>query len=91
MPTSPYLAHISALGQGQTVLEHLTGTAKLCAHFASAFDAEEQGLLAGMAHDIGKYSDAFQRRLRGGPLVDHATAGAVERSEERRVGKECRL
>lgn len=78
MPTSPYLAHISALGQVQTVLEHLTGTAKLCAHFASAFDAEEQGLLAGMAHDIGKYSDAFQRRLRGGPLVDHATAGAVE-------------
>lgn len=74
-----YLAHISETGQAQTVLEHLTGTAKLCAQFASAFSAGEQGQLAGMAHDIGKYSDAFQRRLRGGAEhVDHSTAGAVE-------------
>lgn len=78
MPTPSYLAHISAAGQTQTVLEHLTGTAELCAHFAAAFGAEEQGRLAGLAHDIGKYSDAFQRRLQGGPVVDHATAGAVE-------------
>lgn len=78
MPTSSYLAHISETGQTQTVLEHLTGTAELCAKFAAAFGAEEQGRLAGLAHDIGKYSDAFQRRLQGGPIVDHATAGAVE-------------
>ncbi len=75
---SKYLAHRSADGREQTVLEHLEGTSRLCAGFARRFRAEEQGRLAGLAHDIGKYSDAFQRRLQGGPPVDHSTAGAVE-------------
>ncbi len=79
MKNPPYLSHISKDGRKQTVLEHLTGTGELCADFASAFDAREQGLLAGMAHDLGKYSDAFQHRLQGDPRqVDHSTAGAVE-------------
>ena len=34
--------------------------------------------MCGLAHDIGKYSDEFQLRLRGGKKVDHATAGAIE-------------
>ncbi|MBQ3379732.1 MAG: CRISPR-associated helicase Cas3' [Clostridia bacterium] len=72
-----YLAHICGDRQ-QSVLEHLSGTAKRCRTFASAFQAEEQGELVGLAHDLGKYSDAFQQRLRGGHPVDHATAGAVE-------------
>ena len=78
MVTHEYLAHLTEDGREQTVLEHLAGTADLCSAFAAAFDAGEQGRLAGMAHDIGKYSDAFQRRLRGGPRVDHASAGAFE-------------
>ena len=73
-----YLAHISEDQREQTVLEHLEGTAELCGHFARSFGAEELGKLVGMAHDIGKYSDAFQCRLRGGDRVDHATAGAYE-------------
>ena len=73
-----YLAHIAQDGRQQTVLEHLMGTADLCAGFAAAFGAEEQGRLTGLVHDIGKYSDAFQRRLNGGPKVDHSTAGALE-------------
>ena len=74
-----YLAHVSEDQREQTVLAHLEGTAGLAHHFAAAFGAEEQGRLAGLAHDIGKYSDAFQKRLlRGGPKVDHATAGAFE-------------
>lgn len=73
------MAHIAEDGREQSVLEHLTGTAELCARFAAAFGAEEQGRLAGMAHDIGKYSEAFQRRLRGSSeKVDHSTAGAIE-------------
>ena len=75
---SEYLAHIAENGRTQTALEHLEGTAGLCAASAAAFDAEEQGREAGLAHDLGKYSGAFQRRLRGGPKVDHATAGAFE-------------
>ncbi len=74
-----YLAHRAEDGREQAVREHLDGTAELCAGFAAAFGAEEQGRLAGLAHDIGKYSDAFQRRLRGSTEhVDHATAGAAE-------------
>lgn len=73
-----YLAHISEDRRQQTVLQHLEGTAQLCGRFAAAFGAEELGRLAGLAHDIGKYSDAFQRRLQGGGRVDHATAGAYE-------------
>ena len=71
-----YLAHIAQDGREQTVLEHLTGTAELAAEFGASFGGEKQASLAGLAHDIGKYSAAFQRRLRGGPRVDHSTAGA---------------
>ena len=77
-----YLAHKSADGREQTVLEHLEGTAAQCAAFAADFGAEEQGRLAGLAHDLGKYSAAFQKRLlENGPKVDHATAGAFECSK----------
>ena len=44
----------------------------------AAFGAEEDGYLLGLLHDIGKYSDAFQRRLDGGVRVDHSTAGTKE-------------
>lgn len=71
-----YLAHRSDDGsRQQTVLDHLQGTAELAEQFAGVFDCREQGRLAGLLHDIGKYSDAFQARLRGGPKVDHSTAG----------------
>lgn len=74
-----YLAHIADTGQVQTVTNHLEGTAKQSAAFARAFGAEEAGCLVGLAHDIGKFSDAFQRRLHGSlERVDHSTAGASE-------------
>ena len=74
-----YYAHISEDGlRRQTVAQHLTGTTALCRAFAAAFGAEADGELAGLAHDIGKCTEGFQRRLlEGGPIVDHATAGAV--------------
>lgn len=78
MESPPCLAHIADDGRQQTVLAHLEGTAARCAAFAGAFDAEAQGRLAGLAHDVGKYADAFQKRLHGGPKVDHSTAGAWE-------------
>lgn len=73
-----YLAHIADDGKTQTVKEHLTGTAKLASDFASVFDAADQAELAGLAHDIGKYTAAFQSRLQGGHKVDHATYGAYK-------------
>lgn len=74
----PYLAHIADDGREQTVCAHLQGTAQLAAEFAAAFGAETDGRFAGLLHDIGKYTAGFQKRLRGGPLVDHSTAGAQE-------------
>lgn len=73
-----YYAHIREDGAMQTVSEHLLGTAKRSGQFAAAFSEEKRGTLLGMAHDIGKNSLEFQKRLNGGAKVDHATAGALE-------------
>lgn len=78
----PYYAHIRQDSTGesisQTVAAHLMGTATLCREFADAFGAGTEGELAGLTHDIGKCTDSFQDRLlHDGPIVDHATAGAV--------------
>lgn len=73
-----YNAHIRKDGKTQSVDDHLHGTAERCAAFASVFGEEARGRLLGTAHDIGKCSDAFQKRLHGGKRVDHATAGGLE-------------
>ncbi|MGA9398415.1 MAG: CRISPR-associated helicase Cas3' [Anaerolineaceae bacterium] len=62
----------------QTVKDHLTNTATIAADLAADAGLSDFAYLAGLLHDIGKYSLAFQRRLEGGPKVDHATAGAQE-------------
>ncbi len=79
MGTALYLAHIADDGRKQSLQSHLHNTSVLAKEFAAPFDGAEQAELAGLAHDIGKYSDAFQRRLNGYPIkVDHSTAGAAE-------------
>lgn len=77
-----YYAHIREQEDGnrsyQTVAQHLMDTAELCAEFASAFGAEADAELAGKSHDLGKCTAEFQNRLlHDGPIVDHATAGAI--------------
>lgn len=64
--------------EGQSIEAHLKGTGELAETFAAEFGAAANGKLCGLAHDIGKYSDEFQLRLRGGKKVDYATAGAIE-------------
>ena len=72
-----YLAHIAEDGRVQTILDHLKGSSHLAKEFAQPFNGESQAELAGLAHDIGKYSSEFQARLNGAAFqVDHATAGA---------------
>lgn len=79
MDPSVFLAHIAEDGRKQTVADHLEGTARRSAAFAADFGSERFGRLVGLAHDIGKNSSSFQRRLKeNGPKVDHATAGAIE-------------
>ena len=84
----PYAAHVlrenandpdSKIISIQTIDNHVKGVAKKAAMFAEAFHASELAILCGLAHDIGKYSNEFQKRIwEGGPKVDHSTAGAVE-------------
>lgn len=59
--------------------DHLRAVAALAGDRAQVFGASRAAALAGLLHDLGKYSDAFQRRL-GGAIekVDHSTAGARE-------------
>ena len=61
---------------------HLSYVARRAAAFASVFGWERLAEVAGLLHDIGKCSDAFQDYIGGsgtrGP--DHSTAGAQEAS-----------
>ena len=72
-----YLAHIEGERE-QTIKEHSIGTAELAAMFAKAFVKDDWGYCVGMLHDIGKYSEQFQKKIQGDNniKVDHSTAGA---------------
>ncbi len=70
-----YLAH-SLKDKWHFLDDHLKDTATRAKAFADSFSAGEWAYLAGLWHDLGKYSDEFQERLNGGKRVDHATAGA---------------
>lgn len=58
--------------------EHLMTTAHAAENFALVFGGGQWAFLCGLLHDLGKYSLAFQERLRGGRRVDHSLAGALE-------------
>lgn len=72
-----YIAHNRVDGSEEPLIEHLEKTAATAGLFANAFGAGKWGYAAGYLHDIGKYSEAFLRRIRyNGRVVDHSTAGA---------------
>lgn len=61
----------------QLLKRHLEDTATKAKEFGENSKVGELAYVAGLLHDIGKYSKEFQKRLEGkGPKVDHATAGA---------------
>ena len=61
----------------QTLTNHLTNVSVLAGTYAETFTTREMGETCGLLHDIGKYSDDFQKRIRGEKLqTDHSTAGA---------------
>ena len=72
-----YIAHLNE-ERTQTLKDHLCGTAELAGHFAGRFGKSDWGYACGMLHDIGKYSLAFQDKIKNNSnrQVDHSTAGA---------------
>lgn len=75
-----YFAHSAAEvseEHWQLLADHLSGVGMTASAFASVFGCEEAGKIAGLLHDLGKYTQKFQARLRGGEQrVDHSTHGA---------------
>lgn len=71
-------AHKKDTNEKQTIKEHLYKTAKLAEQ--NAVDVFRSAAHAiGMAHDIGKYANAFQDRLNGGKgKFEHSACGAIE-------------
>ncbi len=79
------IAHISQQGEEEMIREHLENVAEQIKKFVRKYSYENIDVLryaetTGLAHDIGKYSEAFQKRIRGSVerMVDHSTAGMIE-------------
>ena len=61
----------------ESLNEHLDRVASLARGFAGEFGAADFGYIAGLLHDIGKYSDAFQQKVQGEKRdAPHSIAGA---------------
>lgn len=61
----------------EPLADHLALVAKRAADLAFPFGAQEEARAAGLLHDLGKYGDLFQRRLRGLESgIDHWSVGA---------------
>lgn len=62
----------------QPLSAHLQAVGEMAAASAATFGATELARAGGLLHDLGKYSDEFQRRIAGDyGRVDHSTWGAV--------------
>lgn len=72
-------AHKAENGEKQTIKSHLEGTAKLAEENAVGLFKPIAHAL-GMAHDIGKYAEAFQNRLLNDSTerFEHSACGALE-------------
>ena len=82
-----YYAHTATLPDGandpnmerwQLLSAHLRNVADLAEKFAVPFNLAEEAKLAGLLHDLGKYADRFQARLRNPTIhgINHWAAGA---------------
>lgn len=79
-----YLAHTDGCRREQ-LIDHLHDVAALAAEFGGPFDAAEWGRVAGLWHDLGKYSTAFQEYL-GATVTRPALPGNEVRTSTSRRG-----
>ena len=69
-----FYAHIAEDGRTQTVTEHLRGSANRASNCLVDVGLGKSAFLAGLLHDVGKYTAAFQSYLREG---DRSKRGSV--------------
>lgn len=89
--SSEPIAHLDPLGPARAhpLREHLAQVGRLAGEFASGFASRDVAAIAGLLHDVGKFSAQFQTTIReangftahiegdsSGPR-DHSTAGAI--------------
>jgi CRISPR-associated endonuclease/helicase Cas3 len=87
------IAHVAEDGRCQPLDEHLKAVSDLAAGFAEELGCPGWARLAGLWHDMGKYSEEFQKYIRSSSgldgqvvtspgKVDHSTCGAVRAYEK---------
>lgn len=76
-----YFAHSTSddsKADWQLLSLHLTAVGAIAGASATWFGGQTMAEIAGLLHDVGKYTDEFQRRIAGHSVrVDHATRGAM--------------
>ena len=69
-----YFAHSeNDAGRRDPAPTHLLEVARLAAQGASAFGAADEAKIAALLHDLGKYGELFQDRLRGAARGVHGS------------------
>ena len=63
IPEKWFLAHLGSSGEIQLLRDHLLEVSAITSRLATKTGMPRAGELIGLAHDLGKYSDAFQQYL----------------------------
>ncbi|NOQ21283.1 MAG: CRISPR-associated endonuclease Cas3'' [Candidatus Aegiribacteria sp.] len=69
----------------QPLEEHLRNVSDLAADYARSFGGDQWARLAGLWHDLGKYSKAFQAKL----LIENGFEAQIENNPGRVVHSEA--
>jgi CRISPR-associated endonuclease/helicase Cas3 len=84
-PRAQAIAHVAPDGRTHPLSKHLQSVAGLAAKHASAFDGASHAELAGLWHDLGKYAEDFQAKLRAATSI--ASDAHVEVEDEIAAGQ----